>query len=281
MSVKGYDTNVQLTQTKINVLKADTNWHSLNEKIFVGRYITSVNPNEKRLAPGEVELISAIGIDIVSLYQRSASSMDYFTEDQAFTDAKAAAEKAAGYHQPNGTPIYFCVDVAKVNYSDASIIAVFKVYFAKIKQTLAISAYNPKGYAMAVYGPEKLCMAIKNEYPSIYTMKGNPQNNEMTNHTIRQFYTQSSLYPTNGSVTVQVDRCIAQTSEYGGWQYHSFTGPWQNYNNPSWHRRKCSMCNQYEREAHTLNAMGTRCIVCGYDGPVAYPQKGGTDGETE
>lgn len=27
MSVKGYDTNVQLTQTKINVLKADTNWH--------------------------------------------------------------------------------------------------------------------------------------------------------------------------------------------------------------------------------------------------------------
>lgn len=90
MSVKGYDTNVQLTQTKINVLKADTNWHSLNEKIFVGRYITSVNPNEKRLAPGE-----------------------------------------------------------------------------------------------------------------------------------------------------------------------------------------------YEREAHTLNAMGTRCIVCGYDGPVAYPQKGGTDGETE
>lgn len=29
MSVKGYDTNVQLTQTKINVLKADTNWHSL------------------------------------------------------------------------------------------------------------------------------------------------------------------------------------------------------------------------------------------------------------
>ena len=61
MSVKGYDTNVQLTQTKINVLKADTNWHSLNEKIFVGRYITSVNPNEKRLAPGEVELISANG----------------------------------------------------------------------------------------------------------------------------------------------------------------------------------------------------------------------------
>lgn len=32
---------------------------------------------------------------------------------------------------------------------------------------------------------------------------------------------------------------------------------------------------------HSLNAMGTRCIVCGYDGPVAYPQKGGTDGETE
>ena len=79
MSVKGYDTNVQLTQTKINVLKADTNWHSLNEKIFVGRYITSVNPNEKRLAPGEVELISANGIDIVSLYQRSASSMDTVT----------------------------------------------------------------------------------------------------------------------------------------------------------------------------------------------------------
>ena len=32
---------------------------------------------------------------------------------------------------------------------------------------------------------------------------------------------------------------------------------------------------------HSLNAMATRCIVCGYDGPVAYPQKGGTDGETE
>lgn len=279
MSVKGYDTVDQLkTQAKVNVLLNDTSWHSAI--FFVGRYLTSVNSYEKRLANGEVELLSANGINIVSLYEKDPTSLSDYSISHAEEDVVDAISKAAYYHQPNGTPIYFCID-APLDYTDPNVISVVKAYIARIKTRLSSSSYNPKGYTLGVYGPETVCIALKNQYSSIYTIKGNPQTGAMTNHTIKQTYVNPSNYPTYNGITIPVDHCTARVSSYGGWQYHNFTGSWKNYNSPTWHRRKCSMCNQYERQPHTPNAAGTRCTVCGYEGPMETPQYTGEDDEIE
>lgn len=279
MSIKGYDTIIQLkTQSKVNVLLNDTGWHSTD--FFVGRYLTSDNPTEKRLTAGEVELLSANGINIVSLYEKAPKSLSDYSLNNAETDVVDAVAQAAYFHQPNGTPIYFCID-AELDYTKPEVISTVKAYIGRIKTRLASSSYNPNGYTLGVYGPETVCIALKNQNPSIYTMKGNPQSGSMTNYTIKQTPVNSANYPSYNGVTFAVDHCTAKVSSYGGWQYHLFNGAWQNYNNSTWHRRKCSICNQYERQAHVPNAAGTRCIVCGYEGPMSSPQEAGEEDENE
>ncbi|MBO4562075.1 MAG: DUF1906 domain-containing protein [Clostridia bacterium] len=276
----GYDTVHQFaTQNQLNALINDTHHSS---KFFIGRYLkdfTSDHPKE--LIPGEVELISANGIDIVSIFQLCTYSDETkYTFDLGKTHANDAIERASGYHQPNNTPIYFALE--RAFDVPQEVLQCFKNYLDGIRFILSKSSMNPNGYKFGYYGPGYSGKVVKEWYPDSYIMIGNPKYNPFTSWNIKQQQPDFKIYySTNGYFNVDID--ITTSLDYGGWQYHQFPNSWSNYNNAYKHRRKCSICGRYEYQYHVPNAQGNRCTVCGYVGNIVVPVNkiGGPADETE
>ncbi len=104
--VNGCDCATPLTQSRINVLKG-------YGYEYVGRYITHgiINGMDKCLTVGEINLLLENKMHIFPIYQTWADDLSYFNSTQGRVDAKAAIETAKSFHFPQGTVIYFAVDV--------------------------------------------------------------------------------------------------------------------------------------------------------------------------
>ena len=126
---------------------------------FLGRYLTQDNPSSnKSLLESEVKLLSSHNIDIVSLMQKETEDINHFTAANGLADAYTAVEAAAALGQPNGTPIYFCVDC---DPSDDEITDKVLPYFNRANMLLSVSVFNPNGYLLGAYGNSRVLKKIK------------------------------------------------------------------------------------------------------------------------
>ncbi|PAD25968.1 hypothetical protein CHH62_09395 [Niallia circulans] len=99
----------------------------------------------------EAEVIQKAGIKLISIFQKSANTISYFTEKQGTVDGKDAEKWAKAVGQPEGTAIYFAVDCEVTGKQMAQI----QAYFSAVKKELI-------SYKIGVYG----------SYAVMHTMKG-------------------------------------------------------------------------------------------------------------
>lgn len=109
---------------------------------FVGRYYAIVNTG-KTLTLSEAQALSSAGLYIVSIWQESGNSVDYFTFDQGRSDGKNAFSIAANdFGQPANTPVYYAVDF---DATDADKQAILN-YFSGVQQGYSDYLYEQQSY---------------------------------------------------------------------------------------------------------------------------------------
>ena len=144
---KGIDCATTLTQAVIQAFKSDG-------VTFAGRYVKS--NSWKTLKKAEADMLQACGIQILSVYERSAdttrggAAAGSADGVEAFTHARAIG-------QPLGTAIYFAVDY------DAPV-----EDFPRIERYLRAAAACIPGYKLGVYGKYSVIEAMAQGLPGIY-----------------------------------------------------------------------------------------------------------------
>lgn len=120
---------------------------------FVGRYYSRTTHIEgKKLTASEAQLISAAGLQLVTVYEDGPTSYSYFSASRGSDDAAGALAQAAAIGQPSGSAIYFTVDY---DAADDEIANNITAYFQAIAAALG-------EYRVGVYGSGAVCTAITN-----------------------------------------------------------------------------------------------------------------------
>lgn len=107
---------------------------------FACRYLVSEKYSWKRLTRSEAELITSVGMQILSVFETSASRASGGA-DAGRKDGAAAYKEAQLICQPSGTAIYFAVDY------DAQ-----PADYDAIEAYLRAAGEQIPGYAVGVYG---------------------------------------------------------------------------------------------------------------------------------
>lgn len=125
----------------------------------VGRYLVNVPGGlNKKLQPGELNVIFNAGLKVVPIFQTSSNNKNYFTSAQGKADAKAASNAAFEYGFKPGTTIYFAVDYDAYDQDiDSNILP----YFKSIGNEWNNSIYN-----IGVYGARNICSRVSTPYGS-------------------------------------------------------------------------------------------------------------------
>ena len=154
----GADTSTQLTPAQIQTLVD-------NGVSYVGRYLTGTvgsgaSEKDKFLTAKEIENILGAGLSIFPIYQDNYPEVEYFTNEQGISDAKAAAKAAIQLGVPYGTIIYFAVDV---DVEDGDIAGTVIPYFEGVYGTL--TGY---GFRTGVYGTRNVCQRVIDQKTAVY-----------------------------------------------------------------------------------------------------------------
>jgi peptidoglycan hydrolase-like protein with peptidoglycan-binding domain len=122
----------------------------------VGRYLTNVSVTSlnKKIQPGELEVIRTAGMRVFPIYQTYGGSVDYFNATQGGADALAALEAARSFGFKAGTRIYFSVDFDAL---DQDITSNVIPHFQAIKTRL--DQYGSE-YEIGIYGPRNVCSRV-------------------------------------------------------------------------------------------------------------------------
>jgi peptidoglycan hydrolase-like protein with peptidoglycan-binding domain len=124
---------------------------------IVGRYLDerpSAKPLNKRIQPGELDVIFRHGLRVFPISQYNGGSAAYFTRDQGIKDAEEAHAAAVKHGFRPGTVIYFAVDFdATQTDIDNNVIA----YFEGVVAGLAGSGHH---YRHGVYGSRNVCSEV-------------------------------------------------------------------------------------------------------------------------
>lgn len=264
--VEGCDTRKQLITSALLSTVLNNPYCEVN---FVGRYLENgSNTNPKKITPEELNLLSAASVKIVSLFQLSGTDVNDFTRVNGISHATQAVNCAAALGQPNGTPIYFCVDCLPSKLA-------LNAYFGGINSILSNSSKNPNGYIMGVYGTAGTLKYLRTIYPNIRTMIWGGSVSIVDGETFYNwniFQQSPHILIGSGANQMYIDVCNAFSQSYGAWLHtHSYQA-WSNYGNSALHRRKCKYCTKYDYAAHIPNAAQTRCTVCGYTGDMSSTQ---------
>ncbi|SLL33476.1 metalloendopeptidase-like membrane protein [Mycobacteroides abscessus subsp. abscessus] len=99
----------------------------------------------------EAEIIQKAGIKLISIFQKSANKLSYFTEEQGSVDGKDAEKWAKAVGQPEGTAIYFAVDCDVTGKQMSTI----QSYFLAVKKQL-------RSYKVGIYGSYAVMYGMKN-----------------------------------------------------------------------------------------------------------------------
>jgi hypothetical protein len=131
-------------------------------KKFVGEYIGTAD-NFGYLRPADVEALTAEGLQIVSLFERSPTSASYFTLANADFDAADAINAAEIAGQPPGSAIYFTVDFDPG--TDQASLSAIDNYFREIRKDFDqyLSAHPGVKYDIGVYAAGDVLPTIMND----------------------------------------------------------------------------------------------------------------------
>lgn len=116
---------------------------------YAGRYLGN---SWKSFDKKEAKAIQKAGIKLISIFQKSANKISYFTEKQGTVDGKDAEKWAKAVGQPAGTAIYFAVDCEIAGKEVAQI----QAYFSAVKKGL-------KSYKIGVYGSHAVMQVMKRD----------------------------------------------------------------------------------------------------------------------
>ncbi|MEV7186131.1 glycoside hydrolase domain-containing protein [Kitasatospora sp. NPDC093102] len=123
---------------------------------IVGRYLSNVAGTtlNKKIQPGELDVITGKGLRIFPIYQTYGGSANYFRPEQGRADALAAVDAASEYGFKRGTRIYFAVDFDALDYQVTDNII---PHFRAIKDMMS---YLGDRYQIGVYGPRNICSRV-------------------------------------------------------------------------------------------------------------------------
>lgn len=124
---------------------------------FIGRYLDerpSSKPLNKRIQPGELDVIFRYGLKVFPISQYYGGEVSYFTREQGVQDAEEAHDAATEYGFPPGTVIYFAVDFDATQADiDGHVIA----YFKGVVDGLTGRSSR---YRHGVYGSRNVCSEV-------------------------------------------------------------------------------------------------------------------------
>jgi peptidoglycan hydrolase-like protein with peptidoglycan-binding domain len=128
----------------------------------IGRYLDNVldvpddgiTPLNKKLQPGELDIIFAAGLKVFPIFQWGGSSAGYFTYSRGWDEGLAAHNAATGYGFNQGTVIYFAVDY---DATQAEIEANILPYFKGVAGALALKG---SWFVHGVYGSRNVCTQV-------------------------------------------------------------------------------------------------------------------------
>lgn len=138
------DTRFEMTDANIEKLKAQ------GYKI-VGRYLTGTE--FKVLRKGEPERIINAGMELFPIFQESTTDITYFTEERGVLDYFLATNAAYNFGIPEGSIIYFAVDLDAQNTDIRDYIL---PYFSGVASAVE------KPYKIGVYGTRNVCTQVGN-----------------------------------------------------------------------------------------------------------------------
>ena len=139
------DTRFEITTDRIAQLKN-------NGYQIVGRYLTGTD--YKVLRPDEPQRILDNEMYFFPIFQESDSSISYFTSARGATDAENAVRAARNFGIPEGTVIYFAVDL---DAQSSEITNYILPYFNSLKANIDTA------YKVGVYGTRNVCTQVYNE----------------------------------------------------------------------------------------------------------------------
>lgn len=124
---------------------------------IVGRYLTNeqaTNPLDKQIKPGELNAIFSAGLRLWPIFEEGGYQTSWFTSAQGKADALRAHAAARNFGIPEGTTIYFAVDV---DVTEDQTRAIILPYFRGIAAQM-LSLGNP--YSIGIYGPRNTCQIV-------------------------------------------------------------------------------------------------------------------------
>lgn len=136
VNLKGIDYTTSTTVTQAKALKD-------NGYGFVCRYLVPERMAWKRLTKSEVDIISAVGLQIVSIYEAGASNAANGAA-QGIIDGKEALIETKIVEQPEGSTIYFAIDYDTNNYDT-------------VEAYIKAAGTQITGYNVGVYGSFEIC----------------------------------------------------------------------------------------------------------------------------
>src|ERR1700730_919481 len=77
---------------------------------FVARYYRKPDSRWPALSANEAKVLSALGLNVVAVWESHSQHRDYFTYGRGYWDAVSAYRQAKAVGQPAGSAIYFAVD---------------------------------------------------------------------------------------------------------------------------------------------------------------------------
>ncbi|MBN8723000.1 MAG: DUF1906 domain-containing protein [Acidobacteria bacterium] len=145
--MKGLDTNRNCTDLASCLKQSGID--------FVARYYSRTTKNaDKRLTLAEAQALSQAGLYLVTVYEDSPTSKDYFSSDRGKSDGKSAYAYAQDINQPRDSAIYFAVDY---DATMADIEGPIIQYFNGVYDGLKDSANAKPIYKIGVYGSGATC----------------------------------------------------------------------------------------------------------------------------
>ncbi len=116
---------------------------------IVGRYLTGTE--FKVLRDDEPQRILDKGLNFFPIFQESSTNIAYFTEDRGKADADKAVRAARKFRIPEGTVIYFAVDL---DATDPQITKYILPYFEALSQNI------DSAYKVGIYGTRNVCTQV-------------------------------------------------------------------------------------------------------------------------
>ena len=124
---------------------------------FVARYYRDPTSRLPALTPTEAQHLSALGLNIVAVWESYSDNPAYFSYARGYWDAAKAALEAVATGQPSGTAIYFGVDFNAQGWQLAAV----EQYFRGVDAGMAAVGRGRPPYQIGVYGSGAVCRVVK------------------------------------------------------------------------------------------------------------------------